>query len=82
MRFRAVASTTGARTQYDWRACAISLVAGFAVAVRAGLAVMHLRLGHTRVVIVTLVGTASAVDHARVAKTRSRPIEEDDSCPS
>jgi len=73
-----VTSTTGARRHYDWRACALALVAGFAVAVPAGLAVTHL-IGSTMflVVIITLVGTGvSKWTYARVAKRGSRPIED------
>lgn len=82
LRFRAVTSTTGARKQYDWRACAIALIAGFAVAVPAGLAVTRI-IGSAMflVVVVTLVGTAvSRWTYARVAKRDARPIE-DETCP-
>lgn len=73
-----VASGAGARPQYDWRACAIALVVGFAVAVPAALAVTHL-IGSTMflVVIVTLVGTGvTRWTYARIAKPGSRPIED------
>jgi hypothetical protein len=76
-----VSSTTDGRTRYDWRACAIALVAGFAVAVPAALAVTQL-IGSAMflVVIVTLVGTGvSRWTYARVAKRGARPIE-DESC--
>lgn len=75
-------STTGARRRYDWKACAISLAAGFAVAVPAGLLVTRI-IGSTMflVVIVTLVGTGrSRWTYARVAKPGSRPID-DEACP-
>ena len=77
-----VTSTADARRQYDWRACAIALVAGFAVAVPAGLAVTRI-IGSAMflVVVVTLVGTGvSRWTYARVAKRDSRPIE-DETCP-
>ena len=76
-----VTSTTGVRKRYDWRACAISLVAGFAVAVPAGLAVTR-TVGSTMflVAVVTLVSTAvSRWTYARVARRGARPIE-DDTC--
>ena len=75
---------TGTRRQYDWRACAIALVAGFAVAVPAALAVTHL-IGSAMflVVIVTLVGTGvSRWTYARIAKPGSRPIEDETTCQS
>ena len=78
-----VTSRTGARKHYDWRACAISLVAGFAVAVPAGLVVTRI-IGSAMflVVIITLVGTGvSRWTYARVAKPDSRPIE-DETCTS
>jgi hypothetical protein len=77
-----VPSTTGARRQYDWKACAIALVAGFAVAVQIGLVVTRI-VGSAMflVVVVTLVSTAvSRWTYARVAKRGSRPIE-DETCP-
>jgi ABC-type uncharacterized transport system permease subunit len=73
----------GVRRRYDWTACLIALVAGFAVAVPAGLAVTRL-MGSMMflVVVVTLVGTGvSRWTYARVAKRGSRPID-DESCPS
>jgi hypothetical protein len=77
----AVTSTTG-RRRYDWRACAIALVAGFAVAIPAGLAVTRI-IGSAMflVVIVTLVGTGvSRWAYARVARPGSRPIDDDETC--
>jgi hypothetical protein len=74
-------STTQARKSYDWKACAIALVVGFAVAVPAGLAVTRL-VGSTMflVVVVTLVGTGvSRWTYAQVAKRDSRPID-DETC--
>ena len=81
LRFPPVSPTTGARRQYDYRACAIALVAGFAVAVPAGLAVTRMMdSAMFLVVIVTLVGTGvSRWTYARVAKPDSRPIE-DETC--
>jgi len=79
-----VASRTGARRQYDWRACAIALVAGFAVAVPAALAVTRI-IGSAMflVVSVTLVGTGvSRWTYARIAKPGSRPIEDETTCQS
>ena len=76
-------STIRTRKPYDWRACAVALVAGFAVAVPAGLAVTSI-MGSAMflVVIVTLVGTGvSRWTYARVAKRGSRPID-DETCPS
>ena len=73
-----VTPTPRVRARYDWRACAIALVAGFAVAVPAGLVVTHL-IGSAMflVVIVTLVGTGvSRWTYARVARRGSRPIED------
>ena len=75
-------TTTGARRHYDWRACAIALIAGFAVAVPAALAVTRI-IGSAMflVVVVTLVGTGvSRWTYARIAKHDSRPIE-DETCP-
>jgi FtsH-binding integral membrane protein len=78
-----MASTTRTRKQYDWKACAIALVAGFAVAVPAALAVTRL-IGSAMflVVIVTLVGTGvSRWTYAHVARPDSRPID-DETCSS
>ena len=78
-----IRQTAGARKRYDWTACLIALVAGFAVAVPAGLAVTRL-IGSTMllVAVITLVGTGvSRWTYARVAKHGSRPID-DESCPS
>jgi hypothetical protein len=78
-----VTSITGARRRYDWKACAIALAAGFAVAVPAGLIVTRI-IGSAMflVVIVTLVGTGvGRWTYARVAKRGSRPID-DQTCPS
>lgn len=75
--------TTSARRRYDWTACLISLVVGFAVAVPTGLAVTRMT-GSTMlfVAVVTLVGTGvSKWTYARVAKPGSRPID-DETCPS
>jgi hypothetical protein len=61
----------------------IALVAGFAVAVPAGLAVTRV-IGSTMllVAVVTLVGTGvTRWMYARVAKRGSRPID-DETCPS
>ena len=71
--------TTGARKRYDWKACAIALAAGFAVAVPAGLVVTRI-VGSTMflVVVVTLVGTGvSRWAYARVAKPGSRPLPDE-----
>ena len=68
----------GARRRYDWKACIVALVAGFAVAVPAGLAVTRL-IGSTMllVAVITLVGTgASRWTYASVAKRGSRPIDD------
>jgi len=76
-------STTRTRKHYDWKACAIALVAGFAVAVPAGLAVTRI-IGSAMflVIVVTLVGTGvSRWTYAQVAKRGSRPID-DETCPS
>lgn len=76
--------SAGARGRYDWTACLISLVVAFAVAVPAALAVTRL-VGSTMflVVVVTLVGTGvSRWTYARVAKRGSRPIDDDETCPS
>jgi hypothetical protein len=73
-----VTPTSGARSRYDWKACAIALVVGFAVAVPAALAVTQI-VGSTMflVVVVTLVGTGvSRWTYARVAKPGSRPIDD------
>ena len=70
--------TAGARTRYDYKACIIALVVGFAVAVPAALIVTRL-IGSAMflVVIVTLVGTGvSRWTCARVAKPGSRPIDD------
>ena len=75
--FRAVAGA-GVRRGYDWKACGIALVAAFAVAVPAGLAVARIT-GSTMllVAVVTLVGTGvSKWAYARVAKPGARPIED------
>lgn len=72
-------SGTDVRKQYDWKACAIALVAGFAVAVPAGLAVTRM-IGSAMflVVIVTLVGTGvSRWTYARGAKRDARPLEDE-----
>ena len=72
-------SATRTRQRYDWKACAIALVAAFAVAVPAGLAVTRI-VGSTMflVVVVTLVGTGvSRWTYARVAKAGSRPIDDE-----
>ena len=77
-------STTRTRKGYDWKACAIALVAGFAVAVPVALVVTRL-VGSAMflVVIVTLVGTGvSRWTYARVARPGSRPIADDEACPS
>ena len=69
--------TTRTRKQYDWKACAIALVAGFAVAVPAALAVTHI-VGSAMflVVSVTLVATGvSRWTYAHVAKRDARPID-------
>jgi hypothetical protein len=71
--------THAARKRYDWKACAISLVAAFAVAVPAALLVTRI-VGSMMflVVIVTLVGTGvSRWTYARVAKPGSRPIDDE-----
>ena len=76
-----VSSITDVRRRYDWKTCAIALVAGFAVAVPAGLAVTRI-IGSTMflIVVVTLVGTGvSRWTYARVAKRGSRPID-DETC--
>ena len=73
-----MASTTRTRKQYDWKACAIGLVAGFAVAVPAALAVTHI-VGSAMflVVVVTLVATGvSRWTYARVARRDARPIDD------
>ena len=76
-----VPQTASARKRYDWTACLIALVVGFALAVPAGLAATYVMDSSTLLVaVVTLVGTgASRWTYARVAKPGSRPIE-DDNC--
>lgn len=79
LRFRGMTSTTGARPRYDWKACAIALAVGFAVAVPAGLIVTRI-VGSTMflVAVITLVGTGvSRWTYARVAKRDSRPIDDE-----
>jgi hypothetical protein len=74
-----VTAALHARRRYDWKACAISLVAGFAVAVPAALLVTRI-VGSMMflVVVVTLVGTGvSRWTYARVAKPGSRPIDDE-----
>jgi hypothetical protein len=74
-----VTSTTGVRSRYDWKACAIALTAGFAVAVPAGLLVTRI-VGSTMflVAVITLVGTGvSRWTYARVAKRGSRPLDDE-----
>jgi hypothetical protein len=76
---RVIPQTAGARKRYDWTACLTALVAGFAVAVPAGLAVTRLT-GSTMllVAVITLVGTGvSRWTYARVAKPGSRPIDDE-----
>ena len=71
-------STTRTRKRWDWKACAIGLVVGFAVAVPVALGVTYL-IGSTMflVVIVTFVATAvTRWTYAKVAKPDSRPIED------
>ena len=73
--------TPVARKQWDCKACVISLVVAFAVAVPAGLAATRIAdsLGLLTAVI-TLVGTSvSRWTYARVARRDARPIE-DESC--
>ena len=72
-------STTGTRRRYDWKACAIALVVGFAVAVPTGLIVTRI-VGSTMflVTVITLVGTGvTRWAYARVAKPGSRPINDE-----
>ena len=67
----------GTRQRYDWRACAISVVVGLAVAGSAGLIVSRL-IGSNLFLtaIVTLVGTlVSRWTYARTARRGARPIE-------
>lgn len=62
----------------------IALAAGFAVAVPAALVTTRL-IGSALflVTIVTLVGTGvSGWTYARLAKPGSRPIDDDQTCPS
>ena len=71
-------SATRARSRYDWSACLLALIAGFAVAVPAGLLVTRI-VGSAifLTVVVTLVGTGvSRWTYARVAKRGSRPIDD------
>ena len=70
------------RARYDWRACAISVVAGLAVAVPSGLAVTRLiGSGIFLTVVVTLVGTVvTRWVYARVARRGARTID-DETCP-
>jgi hypothetical protein len=67
------------RASYDWRACALSLVAAMAAAVPAGLLVTRL-VGSTLflTVVVTLVGTVVARwTYGRVARPGARPMDAD-----
>lgn len=75
---------TAVRTQagYDWRACLISVLAGFAVAIPAGLAVTRL-VGSSLflIIVVTAVGTGvTRWTYARVARRGARPVD-DGTCP-
>jgi hypothetical protein len=66
------------KTRYDWRACAVGLVAGFAVAIPAGLAVASMfNSSLLLTAVVTVVGTGvTRLTYARMAKAGSRPIDE------
>jgi hypothetical protein len=69
----------GVKRRYDWRACAFALVAGFAVAIPAGLAAASL-FNSTLLLtaVVTVVGTGvSRAAYARMAKPGSRPIDDE-----
>ena len=70
------------RARYDWRACAISVVVGLAMAVASGLAVTRL-VGSSLflTVVVTLVATVvTQWTYARVARRGARSID-DETCP-
>lgn len=73
----------GVKPRYDWRACAIAVVVGMAVATPTGLAVASLFKSTLLLsAVITVVGTAvSKATYARVAKAGSRPIEDEESCP-
>jgi hypothetical protein len=70
---------TAPRKRYDWRACGIALVAGFAVAIPAGLAVIRfVDSSMLLVAVVTTVGTSvSGWAYARAARPGARPIEDE-----
>jgi len=71
------------KKRYDWRACAIAVVVGMAVATPAGLAAAYL-FNSTLLLsaVITVVGTGvSRATYARVAKAGSRPIDDDEGCP-
>jgi hypothetical protein len=63
--------------KYDWKACAISMVAGLAVAAPAGLGVTPVA-GSTLLLtaVVTVVGgVVTTWVYARVARPGARPVE-------
>ena len=67
------------RAKYDWRACAIAIVVGFAAAVPTALLVARL-FGNTLLLtaVVTVVGTVvSRWVYARVSRPGARQLEQD-----
>jgi hypothetical protein len=78
----AAGGTMGIKRRYDWKACAIAVVIGFAAAIPAGLAVTWIASSTLLLTaVVTVIGTTvSRSVYARVAVPGSRPID-DETCP-
>jgi hypothetical protein len=67
------------RARYDWRACAISLVAAFAIALPAGFLAARLS-GSTMLLTVVVTGVGTAVSrwtYVRVARPGARLLPDD-----
>jgi hypothetical protein len=67
------------RAKYDWRACAIAIVAGLAAAVPIAVLVAHV-FGSTLLLTaaVTIVGTVvTQWVYARVSRPGARPIDDE-----